>query len=158
MTTVARRIFASSPKRDANETWAAIVTLLTRDKDGVARDELLRVTGIVASTIADQAPKDDPMIVTCDGPRTRIYCIYDDDAIEGSDANEEGLGFDPLNGNWRISLPCTNEDLQWVQEALNKNSSRITARGPNDDISKAEGTKHAYSHRITFDPKGFLGS
>ncbi len=158
MSTVASRAFASSPKRDAGETWAAIVALLTRGNDGPARNDLLAVAGIAACTIADQAPKDHPIVVTCDGPRTRIYCLYDDDAIEGSDANEDPLGFDPLNGDWRVSLPCAKDDLAWVQGALKRHSTRVTARGPDDDISKSEATDPTNTHSVTFDPKGFLGS
>jgi hypothetical protein len=157
MSTVASRTFASSPKRDAGETWAAIVALLTQGKDGPARSELLAVAGIAASTIADKAAKDHPIVVTCGGPRTRIYCIYDDDAIEGSDANEDSLGFDPLNGDWRVSLPCADDDLVWVQSALKKRSTRITARGPDDSIAKSDATNTASTHSITLDPKGFLG-
>lgn len=158
MSTVASRIFASSPKRDAGETWAAIVALLTQCKDSPARNELLSVAGIATSTIADQAPKDQPIVVTCDGPRTRIYCIYDDDAIEGSDSNEDALGFDPLKGDWRVSLPCLKDELAWVQGALKKHSTRITARGPDDDIGEEDAANAGNTHNLNFDPKGFLGS
>jgi hypothetical protein len=147
MSTVASRTFASSPKRDAGETWMAIVALLTQGKDGPTRNELLAVAGIAASTIADQAEKDYPIVVTCNGPRTRIYCIYDDDAIEGSDTNEEPLGFDPLNGDWRISLPCAADDLAWVQSALKKHSTRVTARDTDEDTAKAEATDAANAQR-----------
>src|SRR3546814_224340 len=82
MTTVARRTFSSTPQRDAHQTWTAIVDLLTQGNTGAARSDLLAVSGVAASVIADQAPKDAPIVVTCDGPRTRIYCLYDDDALE----------------------------------------------------------------------------
>lgn len=118
MSTVASRTFRSTPGRDAAQTWIAIVDLLTQGKSGDARTELLAVVGTAASVIADQAPKDAAITVTCDGPRTRIYCLYDEDAIEGSDANEDPLGFEPLKGDWRISLPCLADDLVWVQSAL----------------------------------------
>src|SRR3546814_2135228 len=88
----------------------------------------MAVSGFSSSVIADQAPKDAPIVVTCDGPRTRIYCLYDDDALDGADANEDLLGFDPLKGDWRLSLPCLSEDLAWVQGALKRHSSRVTAR------------------------------
>ena len=99
MTTVASRTFRSTPGRDALATWTAIVDLLTKGQIGAARTELLAVGGVAASVIADQAPKDAAIVVTCDGPRTRIYCLYDDDAIDGGDANEDALGFDPLKGD-----------------------------------------------------------
>jgi hypothetical protein len=158
VSTVAIRTFASTPKRDAAETWAAIVDLLTGGKNGPARNELLAVSGVAASIIADQAPKGAPIVVTCDGPRTRIYCLYDDDAIEGSDANEDALGFDPLEGNWRVSLPCPKDDLPWVQGALKKHSARITAREPDAEVMKAEDATPVQGHALIFDPKGFLRS
>lgn len=156
MTTVASRTFSSTPHRDAGDTWRAIVDLLTQGNTGAKRDELLAVLGVASSIITDKAPKDAAIIVTCDGPRTRIYCIYDDDAIDGSDANEDVLGFDPLNGDWRVSLPCDPDDLNWVQGALKKHSERITAR----DKAAATTTETASSSAqkssgLVLDPKGF---
>ena len=98
MSTVASRTFKSTPERDAGRTWTAIVDLLTQGKAGAARTELLAVAGVAASVIADQAPKEAAIVVTCDGPRTRIYCLYDDDAVEGSDANEEAPRFRSAEG------------------------------------------------------------
>lgn len=158
MITVASRTFKSAPERDASRTWAAIVDLLTQGKSSDARTELLAVAGIAASVIADQAPKDAAITVTCDGPRTRIYCLYDDDAIEDSDANEGPLGFDPLKGDWRVSLPCLADDLAWVQNALNKRSTRITARNLSAAVSNEENVAAAKSQALVFDAKGFLGS
>jgi hypothetical protein len=158
VSTVASRTFRSSPQRDALQTWNAIVELLTPGKAGTARAELLAVAGIAASVIAEQAPKDAAIVVTCDGPRTRIYCLYDDDAIEGSDANEDGLGFDPLSGDWRLSLPCPEDDLAWVQVALRKHSSRITARDLNTAVSGDDITAAAKSEALVFNPEGFLKS
>lgn len=158
MSTVASRTFKSTPERDASRTWTAIVDLLTQGKTGDARTELIAVTGVAASVIADHAPKDAAITVTCDGPRTRIYCLYDDDAIEGSDANEDALGFDPLNGDWRVSLPCQADDLAWVQGALKKHSTRITARDLDAAVSSADEAATTKSQTLVFDPKGFLGS
>jgi hypothetical protein len=136
------------------QTWDLIVDLLTQGKDSSARTELHAVAGIASSLIADQAPKTAPIVVTCDGPRTRIYCLYDDDALDGSDANEDGLSFDPLKGDWAVSLPCYKEDLSWVQGALKKHSVRITARDLDAGISIEESTTKAQS--LTLDVEGFL--
>ena len=158
MTTVARRTFRSTPARDALATWSAIVDLLTRGIDGAARSELLAVAGIAASVIADHAPEDAPIVATCDGPRTRIYCLYDDNAIDGSDANEDPLGFDPLKGDWRVSLPAPADDLSWVQAALKEHSDRIIARDPDTPIAKDQSSKASDAQTLVLDPKGFLGS
>lgn len=158
MTTVVRRTFRSTPERDAWMTWIAIVDLLTHEEESVARTELLAVAGVAASIIADHAVSDAPIVVTCDGPRTRIYCLYDEDAIDGSDAKEDPLGFDPLKGNWNVSLPCSSEDLAWVQGALNQHSDRITARGLDESVSRDESPNSAKSDPLVLNPRGFLGS
>ena len=158
MTTVASRTFRSSPHRDAAETWNVIVDMLTQGKTGDVRRELLAVAGVASSLIADQTPKSAPIIVTCDGPRTRIYCLYDDDAIDGTDANEDSLGFDPLMGDWKVSLPCQKDDLTWVQGALKEQSIRITARDIDTGIANDDDTSAGKAQSLTLDAKGFLGS
>lgn len=136
MTTVASRTFSSTPQRSAHQTWCAIVELITQGRSGGPHKELDAVSGIAASIIAEQTPSEAPIVVTCDGPRTRVYCIYDEDAVDGSDANENVLGFDPLNGDWRVSLPCSADDLDWVQSALKQHSDRITARDAEEPVAK----------------------
>lgn len=156
MPTVVSRHFICTPGRDANSTWLAIVDLLTRGTKGPKRDELLSVSGIATSTIADQAPREAAITVTCDGPRTRIYCVYDDDAIDGSDCNEDPLGFDPLEGNWQLSLPCLADDLAWVQSALQNHSKRVTARDCNEDVGVTKAEISSPAEPLLLDPKGFF--
>lgn len=154
--TVASRTFRSIPFRDASATWVAIVNLLTKAKDSDKRRELLAVSGVAATLIADETPKSAPIVVTCDGPRTRIYCIFDDDALDESEGNEAGLAFDALDGDWAVSLPCTADELSWVQAQLKKHSTRITARDLAQGISTENGHKAAASAGLVLDIKGFL--
>jgi hypothetical protein len=158
MTTVASRTFRSIPHREAAQTWHAIVDLLTQGRSGEAKNELLSVSGIVASVIADQGPKEAPIVVTCDGPRMRIYCVYDDDALDDAEENEGALGFDPLNGDWRVSLPCLADDLSWVQAALKQQSERITARDIATGLSEESEARTVKAESLVLDPRGFLGS
>ena len=155
MTTVVSRTIRSTPHRDAAQTWSEIVNLLTQGGTVHAKNELLAVAGIASSVIADQAPKSTPIVVTCDGPRTRIYCAYDDDAIDDSEESESVLGFDPLKGDWRISLPCQPEDLHWVQNALKKHGNRITARDLATGLSEEEASK-SKTEDLVLDSKRFL--
>ncbi|RRH74467.1 hypothetical protein [Falsigemmobacter faecalis] len=155
MNTVASRTFRSTPHRDSMDTWLAIVDLLTRGERTEAKDLLLAVKGIAASIIADQAPKGVPIVAACDGPRTRVYCTYDDDAIDGTDENETSLGYDPLKGDWSVSLPCQDSDLLWVQAALKTHGDRITARSISEKVVETSKNSNA---ALVFDPKGFLGS
>lgn len=158
MTTIASRIIRSTPHRDAVQTWNVIVELLTKSIQNEAYTEMMAVSGIASSIITDQYPKDAGIIVTCDGPRTRIYCLYNEDAIEGSDAKEDVLGFDPIKGNWQISLPCGTDDLTWVQNALKKQSTRITARDLADPKIDMKENPENKTQELVLDPKGFLGA
>ena len=154
MATVTRRTFRSSPHRDALATWAAISDLLTRTNTG-AQQELSIVAGIASSIIADKACENSPIIVSCEGPQTRIYCLYDDDAIDGADANEDVLGFDPLKGDWSISLPCEPDDLGWVKSALQQKSNRITARD-RTETKKQDTANNSQGATLEIDLEGLL--
>lgn len=159
MSTVASRVIRSSPHRNTSDTWTFIVDLLTQGKDGEARKELLSVSGIASSVIAERGPKDAAIVVTCEGPRTRIYCLYDDASIEGNDAKEDGLGYEPLKGQWAISLPCPEDDLEWVKRALKDKSSRITARDLTQKLGEdSEAGKAAASGGLTLNVDKFLKS
>lgn len=155
MMTVASRSIASCPLRDAAETWQAIIDLLTHGKPGDKRDELAAISGVASSIITDRYPVQAAITVTCDGPRSRIYCLYDDDAIDGSDAKEDPFGFDPLNGDWQLSLPCHPDDLYWVQAALARKGTRITARDLTVKVEAA--ARQNQSEALELDVEGFLG-
>lgn len=157
MSTVASRVIRSSPHRDTAQTWALIVELLTQGKEGTAKAELQSVAGVAGSIIAERAPKDAAIVVTCDGPRTRVYCLYDEDAIDGSDAKEDTLGFDPLKGDWSVSLPCPADDLEWVQRALKAKSTRITARDQTVTLGESEKAA-AQSQGLSLNVDAFLKS
>lgn len=146
MSTVVSRVVRSSPHRNTSDTWLVIVDLLSQGKEGEARKELLSVSGIASSVIAEQATKDAAIVATCEGPCTRVYCLYDEEAIEGGDANEDALGYDALKGQWAVSLPCPKDDLDWVQRALKAKSSRITARDMAQKLGE-EGVTKATSPR-----------
>lgn len=156
MSTV-RRDFRSVPFRDALATWTAIVDLLGGSSSNVeARAELMSVAGIAASVITDQSPKASPIVATCDGPRTRIYCLFDDESLETSVGNEAKLGFDALKGDWQVSLPVAAEDLSWVTAALKKTTSRVVARDAASGITTETTEKVAADTAVELDLEGFL--
>ena len=154
MTTVAKRTMRSCPSRDALETWSAISALLAVDGTE-KRVELNSVAGIASSIIAEKDCENSPILVHCEGPQTRFYCIYDDDAIDGSDANEDTLGYDPLKGDWSVSLPCNPDDLDWVIAALADKSERITARDSSENSVSKSGS-HSAAEALEIDLARFL--
>lgn len=139
MTVIARKIIAI-PARSASDTWAVIVDLLASTPDSKARKELSDIAGVASALIAEEAVKA-PIVVYGSGPRIRIYCLYGEDAINGEEAREAPLPFNATQGTWHMSLPCPADDLEWVQNALKKRSSHVTARdmATTVDAEKAEG-------------------
>lgn len=126
MTVVSRRICAT-PARSASAAWNVIVELVTKPGSD-ARRELLNIEGVASCLIADESLKTDPCVTFGSGPRLRVYCLHDDEAILGEKASESALTFTPTEGDWRMSLPCAADDLAWVQKSLGERSTRVTAR------------------------------
>jgi len=134
MTTVISRTIRSVPFRSARETWQCIVDILTASGGSAHRDELKSVMGIAAAIITDKSPNQAPIVVLGGGPRVRIYCVYDESALEVDSHNEAPLSFGVLEGSWTVSLPCRTDDLAWVTEALQRKTPRVTAREETEGI------------------------
>lgn len=148
MTVVARR-FVSIPERSASATWSAISQLLAPEPHSAAAAELRSIAGVAASIISREAMTS-PIVVWGAGPRVRIYCLYNNDAIEGDDANETALSFDPTDDDWYMSLPCPAEDLSWIQNTLKSKSKRITARDMETalDSDEEESSRNSASETV----------
>lgn len=155
MTVVARRIRAT-PERGASDAWEVIVDLIA-PKDGAARRELLGIEGIASSIISTESPKDAPMVVRGKGPRVRMYCLYDDAAISGDDANETTLADCPTDGDWLMSLPADADDVAWIKDALAKMSPRVTVREKSEPFDdREEQSKQASTAGASINMEAFL--
>jgi hypothetical protein len=138
--TVVARTFCSIPKRSALETWSAIAEMLAPNRGCEARRELEAVAGIASSLITREAMTS-PIVVYGCGPRVRIYCVYNEDAITGDAANENKLAFDATDGDWHMSLPCPADDLDWVVGALAKKTKRATARDQAEAVESEDSSQ-----------------
>lgn len=156
MTIIARRV-VSEPVRLATATWTIIVDLLAPEAEQAARAELLTIKGIASSLIASEAIKDAPIVVYGAGPRVRIYCLYGEDAMTGENANEDKLVTSPVDGNWKMSLPASESDLEWVQAALKEKSTRITARDLNTEVEEMN-EESTSSQSVTINREAFFRS
>jgi hypothetical protein len=155
MSVVARRIRAT-PERGAADAWQVIVDLIA-PKDGPARRELLGVEGIASSLISTESPKEAAMVIVGTGPRVRIYCLYDDEALSGDDANEAPLAQCPTDGDWVMSLPADADDVAWVKDALAKKSTRVTVRDKSESFDGGEEqTKQADTTEAAINTEAFL--
>jgi hypothetical protein len=124
-TTRVRRSFVASPARRAAATWEAIIDVVAPEGSS-GRTELIAVSGIAASLIAAEAWREMPVVVSGVGPQLRIYCLHDEDAIVGDDANEDGLTWSPTDGDWAMQMPCPPKDFEWVSAAATEASTCVT--------------------------------
>jgi hypothetical protein len=138
MSTVLARRVASTPVRTAVETWARIVEIIAPDPESAARRELAKVAGAACASIASEATKEAPMVIWGGGPRVRVYCVFDEDAITQDGINEDALPKSPTEGDWRMSIPFLAEDVAWSGASLAAVSSRISARSVDDDVADEE--------------------
>ena len=138
MSTVIGRRVASTPTRTAAQTWAKIVELVAPDPDSPQRKELALAAGVACSSISSEATKDAAIVVWGGGPRVRVYCLFDEDAITQDDVNEEPLPKSPTEGDWKMSIPCLPEDVAWSKAKLASVTSRICARSMDEDVKDEE--------------------
>ena len=103
-TVVVRRVVAT-PGRPAAMAWKVIADLVA-PPGSAAREEINAVAGIAISLIAAESMRDSAIVVHGVGPRLRVYCLYDDDAILAEGSSEDLLAWCPTNGDWAMSLPC----------------------------------------------------
>lgn len=155
MTTIARKIIAT-PARSAVKAWEKIIKILAPDEDSFAEQELLAINGIACSLIADEAMKTAPIIIYGCGPRVRIYCLYNEEAITGDDAKEDALSFNATEGDWHVSLPCSADDLDWIQTSLKKISERITVRDMTASLDAGTNESDTKSKAIEVDKEAFF--
>lgn len=136
MTVIVRRVVAS-PVRSASGVWAVITDLLAPN-NGSQRSHLQSVSGVASALIASETPKDDPIVIWGNGPRIRIYCLFGEDALAADNKDEDRFATCPTDGDWQMSLPCSEEDLSWVKEELKRFGRRISARKLGDSVQEAE--------------------
>jgi hypothetical protein len=142
MSVIARRIRAT-PERSGTEAWSVITELISQP-GSLARKELEAAGGVAACLIADETPKESPIVVAGSGPRLHIYCLYGEASVVGEDADEAALTWDPTDGEWKLWLPAPREDLEWVRRELGKRGTRIAAYEleegePEGDAARPEG-------------------
>jgi len=125
-----RRNIASVPTRSAKETWRAIVDLVTAS-DSVDKAQLDAAASLMESLIADELPASVPIVFKGSGPRILIYCLYNEDAMEAVLA-VDALTTNPTSGDWRVTAPCEDDDVEWMNKTLKARAPRITVHAADE--------------------------
>lgn len=69
------------------------------------------MVGVASYIITEKILEEHPVVVRgVSGPRLRVYCVYDDDALDEDKLNEEPLTWSPTadDGSWRVALPVVS--------------------------------------------------
>ena len=125
-----RRNVASVPARSAQDTWHAIVELVT-GPDTLDRQHLDAAASIMESLIADEHPVAVPIVFKGAGHRVVIYCLYDQAALDAG-LDVDSLTTNPTAGDWRATAPCDGDDVGWMTASLGRRAPRITVHAVHD--------------------------
>lgn len=139
MTTVLARRVAATPVRTASQTWARIVEIIAPDPSSEARQELAKAAGVACASISSEVTKDAPIVIWGEGPRVRLYCVFDEGAITQEGVNEDALPKSPTHGDWKMSIPCLPDDVKWSSANLAAVSNRFRARSVEDQVDDQDG-------------------
>lgn len=111
-----RRDVAALPVRSGEETWTAIIDLLTA-ADSTEPDQLVRAESIMAALLSEEYYAEHPLTVVGESHRVVIYMSYGSDAIT-ADIDLAPLGWNPTAGDWQMFIPCAPEHLDWATRML----------------------------------------
>lgn len=157
MSTVVARKVASTPTRTAAQTWDKIVDILAPDPKSEARKELAKAAGVACASISSEATRDAAIVVWDGGPRVRVYCVFDEDAVTGDGVSEGALPRSATEGDWKMSIPCPPEDVKWSNAKLASVSTRISARSLEDDVDEDhESASESSARSLSINAEEFL--
>jgi hypothetical protein len=151
MSTVIVRKVAGSPIRTSSEAWDVICKLVAPDPASPARKVLSKATGVACSSIASEVLNDKPIVVLGPGPRIRFYALYGDDAVSGEDISEAALPEAPSTGDWRMSIPCPDEDFDWCKKEIKSCAPYISVRRLDDEVPDRDGKASAAQLKINIE-------
>lgn len=131
-----RREISSIPLRTAEATWDTIVELVAGEET-VDGDQLIAAATVMASLITDEAFKDHPLTLAGVSHRLVIYLRHGAEAME-SGAGIDRLNWNPTAGDWRLYVPCPDEDFDWAKRVLGERAPRFVVVKPGDAVGDDE--------------------
>lgn len=154
MSTV-KRIIISNPERTTVVTWSKITEIIC-SQNSKAKEEFDKVSNITASLLSEEFMKDYPMIMKGAGSQLRVYCLYGEDAMSGEDASEDTLSWDITSKDWKVFLPCSEEQLKWYEKNLLSLSEKFKVYDLKDGVEKDEYYSNDNSNtEFTIDKEAF---
>lgn len=127
-----RRDIASIPQRSATETWARYRTLVT-GAGSVDVGQFDAAASVMCSLITAEAFKVRPLTLTGVGDRLVAYLVHGQESLETGD-DVDPLNWNPTAGDWRLFVPCPEEQYDWAKETLSGRAPRFVVLRPEEEI------------------------
>jgi hypothetical protein len=127
-----KRDLASIPHRSAAETWSRYQALVT-GTGSMDVGQLDAAASVMISLITDEAFKERPLTLTGVGDRLVVYLTHGQDALEIGD-DVDLLNWNPTAGDWRLFVPSTEEQYDWVKKTLAARAPRLFVLRPEEEI------------------------
>ena len=143
-----RRDVAVTPQQTGAEAWAQIVGLVTRS-DSVDKSQLDAASSVMATLLAEDHYAEHPLTLKGQGPRVVIYGIYGGDAL--STGEPDPLLQNPTAGEWTLYVPCSDEDITWVQNILAGRAPRVRVHDLEETPGALVETTTAASPEVSVD-------
>jgi hypothetical protein len=140
-----KRDIASIPQRSAEETWAAYKKLVT-GTESVDTGQFDAAATVMASLITDEGFQREPLILTGVSHRLVVYILHGHDALEAG-TNVDRLAWNPTAGDWKLFVPCPEEQYSWAKKTLATRAPRFVVLKPGEKV-KDEGESAAAEARL----------
>ncbi|MGE0875210.1 MAG: hypothetical protein AB7O31_11140 [Burkholderiales bacterium] len=134
-----KRDIASIPLRSGDETWAEYRQLVTGpgSVDAVQFDAAATV---MTSLITDEAFRDEPLNLSGVSHRLVVYLLHGHDALEAG-ANIDKLAWNPTAGDWKLFVPCPEEQFEWAKKTLAARAPRFVVLKPGEKNQEEKETE-----------------
>jgi hypothetical protein len=136
-----RRDIASIPLRSGEETWAEYRKLVT-GAGSVDAGQFDAAATVMTSLITDEAFRDEPLTLSGVSHRLVVYLLHGHDALEAG-ANIDKLAWNPTAGDWKLFVPCPEEQLDWAKKTLAARAPRFVVLKPGEKVNEEQETAAA---------------
>jgi hypothetical protein len=136
-----RRDIASIPLRSSEDTWAEYKKLVT-GTGSVDIQQFDAAATVMTSLVTDEAFREEPLTLSGVGPRLVVYLLHGHDALEAG-ANIDKLGWNPTAGDWKLFVPCPEEQFEWAKKTLAARAPRFVVLKPGEKVTVEEKTAAA---------------
>lgn len=131
-----RRDIASIPLRSAVDTWAEYRKLVS-GTGSVDVGQFDAAASVMTSLIADEAFKDEPLTLTGVSHRVVSYLAHGHDALEAG-KNIDKLAWNPTAGDWKLFVPCPEEQYDWAKKTLATRAPRFFVLKPGEKVKEEQ--------------------